>query len=156
LAKEIDAIKDSMNSKRNNYEMPQDHEIRIISYWLLGFVEGDGSFFVRSTYALGFSINQRGNLVLMKAIQNFFNRLLTIETSLLSNIVMEKGSLLNEPDSSNSTALNFNEFDTTNSLSVAPISTTKPTNRKHAVNYITISREGYIKNVLIPFFDSMI
>ena len=156
LVKDIDAIKNSMNYKRSNYEMPQEHEIQITPYWLLGFVEGDGSFFVSNTFALGFSIKQKGNLVLVKAIQNFFNKLLTLSPSILSNIAKWKGSLLSDPDCSNSTALKFNEFEAINSLSIASISITKTTSREDVVHSITISREGYIKKVLIPFFDSMI
>lgn len=33
-------LKDSMNSGRNNYEMPSSHAIRITPYWLLGLMEG--------------------------------------------------------------------------------------------------------------------
>lgn len=136
MAKAIDTIKDSMNSKRSNYEIPLDHKIRITSYWLLGFIEGDGSFFVRSTGGFGFSIKQKGNLGLMKAIQNFFNKLLTLQTS---------------------TALKLNGSYTLNSnINIAPISTTKTANAEDAVNSLTISREGFIINVLIPFFDSLI
>ncbi len=40
------ALKNEMNNKRTNFNMPSDHTIRITDYWLLGFVEGEGSFFV--------------------------------------------------------------------------------------------------------------
>lgn len=32
-----------MNKKRNNFELPTFHEIKITPYWLLGFIEGQGS-----------------------------------------------------------------------------------------------------------------
>ncbi len=38
-------LKNSMNSSRDNYEMPSNHTIRITPYWLLGLIEGEGSFF---------------------------------------------------------------------------------------------------------------
>lgn len=37
-------LKANMNRSRTNYEMPSDHIIRITPEWLLGFIEGDGSF----------------------------------------------------------------------------------------------------------------
>lgn len=41
---EILKIKNTMNRKRINFELPKDHFIKITPYWLLGFVEGEGSF----------------------------------------------------------------------------------------------------------------
>jgi len=37
-------LKNSMNSQRTNFELPDTHKIIITPYWLLGFIEGDGSF----------------------------------------------------------------------------------------------------------------
>jgi len=36
-------LKNSMNTKRTNFNMPENH-IVITKSWLLGFIEGDGSF----------------------------------------------------------------------------------------------------------------
>jgi len=47
LISEITRIKDGMNRGRTNFSMPIEHSYRITPYWLLGFVEGDGSFFIR-------------------------------------------------------------------------------------------------------------
>lgn len=44
LVSEILKIKNQMNNSRTNYIFPAEHQIRITSYWLLGFVEGEGSF----------------------------------------------------------------------------------------------------------------
>ena len=44
LNKEINLLKNSMNSKRSDFEMPNSHQVLITDYWLLGFVEGEGSF----------------------------------------------------------------------------------------------------------------
>lgn len=48
----IDSVIGNMNSTRSNFNLlrsapvgEEDHEINITSYWLLGFVEGDGSFY---------------------------------------------------------------------------------------------------------------
>ena len=56
---DITRIKDGMNKGRTNFSMPTEHKYRITPYWLLGFVEGDGSFFIRrKNYQLYFSIVQ--------------------------------------------------------------------------------------------------
>ena len=63
LILEIIRIKDSMNKGRTNFSMPSEHNYRITPYWLLGFVEGDGSFFIRrKNYQLYFSIVQHSLL----------------------------------------------------------------------------------------------
>jgi len=35
-----------MNSKRIDFNMPISHTITITPNWLLGFIEGEGSFFI--------------------------------------------------------------------------------------------------------------
>lgn len=62
-------LKNSMNSKRTNFDMPKYHFI-INSYWLLGFFEGDGSFYFSSDRnTIVFLLTQKGNLDLMNAIK---------------------------------------------------------------------------------------
>jgi hypothetical protein len=82
----IDSIIGNMNSTRSNFNLPEDHEINITSYWLLGFVEGDDSFYFEShnnTLILG--IKQKGNKDLLVAIQNFFYNFPRIKSSLIYN-----------------------------------------------------------------------
>lgn len=156
ISLKIDIIKNSMNSKRGIYEMPKDHEIRITPYWLLGFVEGDGSFFVSKTGVLIFTINQKGNLAVMKAIQNFFNKLLISNTPLITSnsILIEKG--LQAPRDSSTATLNLNECGSflNNQLNVAYLTTSQ--RKEIKVNSLTIGQESVIKIVLIPLFDSLI
>jgi hypothetical protein len=38
-----------MNIKRTDFSMPSWYKACISSYWLLGFVEGEGSFSVRKS-----------------------------------------------------------------------------------------------------------
>ena len=72
LAKEINMLKDSMNRKRTNLDWEKLHKIYITDNWLLGFVEGDGSFFIaKKDWILTFSLTQKGNLALMEAIQSY-------------------------------------------------------------------------------------
>ena len=46
LIKEISQIKSGMNKSRTCFDMPTEHKYRRTPGWLLGFVEGDGSFFI--------------------------------------------------------------------------------------------------------------
>lgn len=64
-----------MNSKRVDLDMSPYH-YKITSWWLLGFVEGDGSFYLDSEIeTLAFSIKQKGNKTLMLAIKNYLDSL---------------------------------------------------------------------------------
>ena len=48
-----------MNRKRTDFKMPLDHIITITPYWLLGFVEGEGNFFIiRKGEGISFGIGQ--------------------------------------------------------------------------------------------------
>jgi hypothetical protein len=42
---EIIKLKNSMNDKRENFELPKNHQIRITGNYLVGLLEGDGSFY---------------------------------------------------------------------------------------------------------------
>jgi len=57
--------------------MPDSHKVRNTPNWMLGFVEGEGSFFTRQDeYQLIFSIGQDSrDLALMEQIRYFFNNL---------------------------------------------------------------------------------
>jgi hypothetical protein len=49
-----------MNKRRVDFKQPEDHIITISPYWLLGFVEGEGSFSIskNNTFRLEFGISQ--------------------------------------------------------------------------------------------------
>lgn len=51
LTKKILELKDSMNTRRKRVDsvMPVDHKINITKSWLLGYLEGDGSFSLERT-----------------------------------------------------------------------------------------------------------
>lgn len=87
----IDNIKNEMNSKRSNNDMPEDHKIKITPYWFLGFVEGDGSWsysFSKNTFI--FIIGQKGNMVLMNAICNYLNNLVLLKDNKNSVILYKQ------------------------------------------------------------------
>lgn len=147
LIQEIASIKSSMNTKRTVFDTTS-FKINITPEWLLGFVEGDGSFSVSTTgLILRFSIAQKGNLVLMEAIKKFFVDLaktkgLKDEASYIyitgPDLCIQEGILNQDPHYPRGDKdINLN-----NTLS--------------EVNYVlTIKNTNFIKKVLIPFFDSM-
>lgn len=58
-----------MNKSRFYFEIPKDKQIIITPYWLLGFAEGEGSFYAENKYnfVLGFAITQQAiDLALME------------------------------------------------------------------------------------------
>lgn len=82
----IDNIKNNMNSKRSDFILPKDHKVIINDNWLLGFVEGDGSFFFNLTNkTLVFSIKQKGNYELILAIKEYLD-LLAKNKDILSKV----------------------------------------------------------------------
>ena len=44
LKNKIPELKEGMNTKRKNFNMPAEHKIIITKSWLLGLIEGEGSF----------------------------------------------------------------------------------------------------------------
>lgn len=42
-------LKNGMNSKRTNFKFPAGHKIKISGPWLLGLIEGEGSFYLDRT-----------------------------------------------------------------------------------------------------------
>lgn len=68
-----------MNTNRTNWSCNISH-INITPNWLLGYLEGDGSFYIgkgkEANFTLFFAIAQtRNDLPLMKAIQDYLNAL---------------------------------------------------------------------------------
>lgn len=49
LASKLLELKNGMNTKRTNTIMPVGHKIVITKMWLLGYIEGDASFFISRT-----------------------------------------------------------------------------------------------------------
>ena len=122
VSSEIMKLKEKMNSKRTEFEMPYSHKPLITKHWLLGFVEGEGSFSVRresNKFELLFSLSQSyKDEVLMDAIKEFFENLSGDDTS----DVVKKS--LYKP---------------------------KGIKHKQVIQLV-ITQTNYIKDVLIPFF----
>jgi len=148
VLQEISEIKGSMNSKRTIYEEPltqglQDgnsHKIHITDNWLLGFIEGDGSFSIaKKDFILTFSISQKGNLPLMETIQNY---LLNIPSLLKSGSCLEKLK--------GKTPIRNVIYLTKSKNKYASFS------EATAFNYVLIIKsKDFINNILIPYLDSL-
>lgn len=71
IKSKIDAVIGSINYQRTEFYLSPDH-YHITSNWLLGFIEGDGSFIFSKINIL--AISQKGNEELFKVI-NYFKEL---------------------------------------------------------------------------------
>lgn len=70
----IEEIRQGMNSKRTNFTLPETHKLKITPYWLLAFVEGEGSFHVEKNqyFRLVFNITQSMvDIAVLELIQEF-------------------------------------------------------------------------------------
>ncbi len=155
VLQEISEIKGSMNSKRTKYEETLTHKIHITDNWLLGFIEGDGSFSItKKDFILTFSISQKGNLPLMEAIKSY---LLNISSTLKPGTYLEK--LKDETPRPPATRLKA----PSGARGVRDvIYLTKSKNRyasfseATAFNYVLIIKsKDFINNILIPYLDSL-
>nr|WPM94709.1 hypothetical protein [Ceratocystis fimbriata] len=125
LAKIID-IKNNMNSLRSDYSISEDKVINLTPYWLLGFIEGDGSFSInkRNQYRLDFSMSQSyTNKDLMKSIKVY-----------LENLPNTEGNY-------------------EGAIGISDVSINKP-NQKSTTR-IETARMSYITNIFIPFLESL-
>jgi len=126
VAQYINDLKNGMNTKRIHFEMPIDFKPRITSYWLLGFVEGEGSFFVKKDqYKLTFTLTQSiRDYALMESIRDFMYNLPGVYKQKI-----DKTSIR--------------------------INITKDSMNKNPITRLTITKIDLIKDVIIPFFSSM-
>jgi hypothetical protein len=125
------ALKNEMNRGRTNFNMPADHTIRITDYWLLGFVEGEGSFFVlrNKRIGLGFAISQA---IIDKAVMIKIKKFLLTLASSLDLTNPNKGELVYLND----------------------IEPPKDSSYREKC-LIKVENEEFILKVLIPFFDKL-
>lgn len=128
VAQSINELKNGMNNKRTNFQMPIEYKPKITSYWLLGFVEGEGSFFVKKDqYKLTFTLTQSiKDFALMESIKDFLYNLPGIASA-------------QDNDKTSIRVIISKDF----------------TNNK-PIARLTITQIDLIKYVIIPFFSNII
>jgi len=65
-----------MYTKRESFEMPAPHAIRITPYWLLGLIEGESSFSLNDPKTMGISFSLaliHAQYPLINAIKHFID-----------------------------------------------------------------------------------
>ena len=123
-------LKNKMNTNRINFDRPKNYEIVITKSWLLGFIEGDGSFFVR-----------RDNLIPVFAIELIGVQLpvmLKIKEFLENNLGFDSYSL----------------YKLKNSSAIPVVSNKARNNNKASVSLI-IKNVRVLNNYLVPFLEDM-
>lgn len=131
VKQEINSILTNMNRRRSDYEYYESRVYRITPYWLLGFVEGEGSFYLNQSgkYRLTFSISQSArDLALLEESPKTFLHSLRPGHSMLCYTLSD------------------------NPESLSYIYEQKGKNTW----FLQISDTNYIKNILIPLFDSLV
>nr|YP_010714075.1 LAGLIDADG homing endonuclease [Fuscoporia gilva]WDD39638.1 LAGLIDADG homing endonuclease [Fuscoporia gilva] len=123
-------LKNNMNTNRILYDRPENSKIVITKSWLLGFIEGDGSFFLR-----------RDNLTPIFSLENTAVQLpvmLKIKEFLEASLGFDKFSLYKVQNTQ---------------IIVIASRKARTINSKSTVS-ITIQHINVLNNYLIPFFEN--
>ena len=124
-------LKNGMNNNRTNFNFPSNHKIVISDYWLLGLIEGEGSFTLeRANFRASFMVAlTQIQLPVLEKIKEFLE----------SNLLFDKYSMFKLKNSS--------------SISIG-ISNTDRENSKPLVR-LTIRNTSLLINYFIPFLNNM-
>lgn len=128
LYSEIIELKDSMNVKRISYVLPVGHHVRITGNYLVGLLEGDGSFYLNKqdmTVRVSL-VTTTPNKVLLEKIREF----LLNDLDEYSGILGSCTKLINITDK-------------------------KIKGDNKPISVLEISQVDYICNILIPYFDKI-
>ena len=88
ITTEILRLKNTMNRKKTSFVQNYQHKIQINPYWLLGFIEGEGSFWVSKTnliqaFELGIILSEKP---LMIEISNYLKNLIPQDLNCKNNL----------------------------------------------------------------------
>lgn len=130
LIRDILKLKQGMNKGRVDFSMPKDHRINITKYWLLGLIEGEGSFSItksklRPNFQLLFTVAQKPLLV-------------EIRKYLINNLGFDR----------------FSSWKLNNSSLIGIFEMKAKGNSKPTVS-LEIRSVSLLRNCIIPFLKSM-
>ena len=123
-------LKNKMNTNRVNFDRPENSKIVITKWWLLGFIEGDGSFFMR---------------------RDTFTPVFCIEiTGVQYDVLIKIKEFLEK-------SLDFNQYSLykLNNSSIIAVTTVKGRNNSKGSVAITIKNVRVLNNYIVPFLDDM-
>lgn len=121
-------IIENMNSKRKNYDLPKDHVIRITANYLIGYLEGDGTFYLNKSdmsVHIGL-VSITANRLVLEKIREFLLNLLDEHSYILGSST----KLINIIDK-------------------------EVRGNNKAVSILDITQIDFICNILIPYFDNV-
>lgn len=123
-------IKEGMNTGRKSFSMPKDHQLKVTKYWLLGLIEGEGSF----------------NLSRANLIPNFQLLFTGAQKPLLEEI---KNHFINN--------LNFDEYSLwkINNSSIISINDISARGNSKPTVRLLIKDVRFLNNYIIPYLSSM-
>lgn len=128
LSPTIIKLKDSMNDKRIDFFLPESHNIKITGNYLVGLLEGDGSF----------SLNKQDMTCRVSLVTTSVNKLVLEKIrEFLLNLLDEHSHMLG----STTKLININEK--------------KAKSNCKSISVLEISQIDFICNILIPYFDSI-
>lgn len=130
LIDQILDLKNGMNKSRTDFNFPADHKITITRPWLLGFIEGEGSFYLlRNEFEPAFSIAQtEQQLLVIEKIQEFF----------VNNLGFDQ----------------YSKYKLKCSSAIA-INIKKGLNNSKSLAALVIKNTNVLNNYLIPYLDNM-
>jgi hypothetical protein len=120
-------LKNNMNKKRTEFKLPLNH-IKISPYWLLGFIEGEGSFYLN-----------RSNLT-----PTFSLSLTQLQKPVIEKIIIFLAS-----------NLDFHSYFKATSTKLFNLSIEKPRNGANGIVKLKISQIDYLFNIFIPFLKTL-
>jgi len=130
LIDQLFTLKNEINTSRVDFKMPSNHEININKYWLLGLIEGEGSFYLdRARIHPEFAIR-------LTAVQ--LSVLEKIKEYLISNLGFDAYSILKLKSSS---VINVNEQ--------------KSINKSKPTVILSINNIHVLNNFFIPFLSEL-
>jgi hypothetical protein len=133
LYSSIIKLKDSMNDKRTNFVLPESHSIRITGNYLVGILEGDGSFYLSKQEEARLRMTVRVSLITTTVNRPVLEKIRDFILSLLDEYSYMLGS----------------------TTKLVSINDKKVQKNCKPVTILEIYQIDFICNILIPYLDNI-